>query len=60
MPTIVIITVEEQTPRPGAEPHSAIILEIPVRTFEQGAQFGEASDAVNFAQKLVAHAAKLK
>lgn len=59
MPTLVIVIVEEQTPRPKGEPTCTTVLEIPVRTFDQGAQFGEVSEAINFAQKLVTHAGKL-
>lgn len=60
MPTLVIVLVEEQTPRRNGEPACTRILEIPVRTFDQGAQFGETSDAINFAQKVVTAAEKLK
>ena len=37
-----------------------IILEIDLREFTQGAQFGECSEAITFAQKVVKAAARQK
>lgn len=46
--------------QPGVEPREVVVLEIDLREFTQGVQFGETSEAITFAQKVVKQAAKLK
>ena len=51
-----VVVVVEEIQENGAE---NVVLHIPVREFRQGAQFGETSEAITWAQRLVKRAEKL-
>jgi len=56
MTRVIVVVEEERASGQGTN----VVLHIPVKEFTDGAQFGETTDAITWAQRLVKQAQRLK